>query len=43
MKRLTLIVDDRRIIHSVIYPIADPAASVSEALYRLDELRHVAA
>jgi DNA-binding HxlR family transcriptional regulator/peroxiredoxin len=43
MKRLTLIVDDRRIIRSVIYPIADPAASVSEALHRLDELRQLAA
>jgi DNA-binding HxlR family transcriptional regulator/peroxiredoxin len=39
LKRLTLLIDDSRQIRSVIYPIPDPVASVSEALHRLDTLR----
>jgi peroxiredoxin len=39
LKRLTLIVDDAREIRHVVYPIADPAASVGRALSLLARTR----
>jgi DNA-binding HxlR family transcriptional regulator/peroxiredoxin len=38
LKRLTLIIDADRVIRAVLYPVTDPAASVTEALASLDEL-----
>jgi DNA-binding HxlR family transcriptional regulator/peroxiredoxin len=38
LKRLTLIIDATRVIRAVLYPVTDPAASVTEALASLDEL-----
>ena len=32
LKRLTLVVDSRRTIHGVLFPITDPAASVDDTL-----------
>jgi DNA-binding HxlR family transcriptional regulator/peroxiredoxin len=38
LKRLTLVVDDARTIRAVLFPVADPAGSVVEALTMLDAL-----
>ena len=43
IKRLSLLVDESRTIRSVLYPIVDPAASVSELLERFDSLQEPAA
>jgi peroxiredoxin len=43
LKRLTLILDSDRLIRSVQFPIADPAASVKDALDTIQHLRHAAA
>jgi DNA-binding HxlR family transcriptional regulator/alkyl hydroperoxide reductase subunit AhpC len=39
LKRLTLIVDEHRTIRGTLYPIADPAGSVAEALQLIDALQ----
>jgi DNA-binding HxlR family transcriptional regulator/peroxiredoxin len=38
LKRLTLIVDERRTIRATLYPVTDPAGSVDEALKMIDAL-----
>jgi DNA-binding HxlR family transcriptional regulator/peroxiredoxin len=43
IKRLSLLVDESRTIRSVLYPIVDPAASVSEVLERFDSLQEASA
>ncbi|GAA4505992.1 hypothetical protein GCM10023191_062510 [Actinoallomurus oryzae] len=40
LKRLTLVIDRARTIRAVLYPISDPAGSVSDALAHLDALSH---
>ena len=39
LKRLSLIIDRGRTIRAVLYPIADPAGSVTDALHQIDALR----
>jgi peroxiredoxin len=36
LKRLTLLVDARDVVRGVLYPITDPAASVTDALALID-------
>jgi hypothetical protein len=43
LKRLTLLLDRERIVRGVLYPIADPAGSVDDALALLDARAHPAA
>lgn len=39
LKRLTLVIDRRRVIRAVLYPVPDPAGSVTDVLTHLDGLR----
>jgi peroxiredoxin len=43
LKRLTLLLDRERIVRGVLYPIADPAGSVGDAVALLDARAHSAA
>jgi DNA-binding HxlR family transcriptional regulator/peroxiredoxin len=40
LKRLTLLVDGRRTVRGVLYPVPDPAGSVQDALTLIDEAAH---